>query len=142
MLVEMELREIQITDDLTRHQVIVLAEKDGRRAFPIYIGFWEASAMDQAVHGQKALRPMTHDLINNIIKELGARLLEVRVDELRDETFFGKLVVQKEDGEVVLVDSRPSDALVLGAKNKVPIFVEEKVLREVCREDHGEESEA
>ena len=141
MLVEMELREIQIVDDPTRHQVIVLAEKEGRRAFPIYIGLFEASAMDLAVHGQKAPRPMTHDLIYNILEGLGAQLLEVRVDELRNETFFGKLVVQKDSNEVVLIDSRPSDALILAAKTGLPIFVDDKVLDEVCREDLSGESE-
>jgi len=135
MLVEMELREIQIVDDPTRHQVIVLAEKNGQRAFPIYIGLFEASAMDLAVHGQKAPRPMTHDLIYNLLEGLGAQLVEVRVDELRNETFFGKLVVQKEDGDTILIDSRPSDALILAAKSNLPIFVEDTVLDEVCRED-------
>ena len=142
MLVEMELREIQIVDDPTRHQVIVLAEKEGRRAFPIYIGLFEASAMDLAVHGQKAPRPMTHDLIYNILEGLGAQLLEVRVDELRNETFFGKLVVQKDSNEVVLIDSRPSDALILAAKAGLPIFVDDKVLDEVCREDLSGEAES
>ncbi len=141
MLVEMELREIQIVDDPGRHQVVVLGEKGGRRAFPIYIGLFEASAMDLAVHQQKAPRPMTHDLIYNVLDSLNAQLVEVRVDELRNETFFGKLVVQKEDGEYVLVDSRPSDALILAAKRNVPIFVEDTVLEEVCREDLSGDSE-
>ncbi|MBM3334680.1 bifunctional nuclease family protein, partial [Candidatus Sumerlaeota bacterium] len=116
MLVEMELREIQIVDDPGRHQVVVLAEKNGRRAFPIYVGLFEASAMDLAVHGHKAPRPMTHDLIFNIFENLGAKLLEVHVDALRQETFYGKLVVQKENSEAILIDSRPSDALILAAK--------------------------
>ncbi|MCX8035472.1 MAG: bifunctional nuclease family protein [Candidatus Sumerlaeia bacterium] len=141
MLVEMELREIQIVDDPGRHQVVVLGEKGGPRAFPIYIGLFEASAMDLAVHQEKAPRPMTHDLIYNVLDSLNAQLVEVRVDELRNETFFGKLVVQKEDGEYVLVDSRPSDALILAAKRNVPIFVEDTVLEEVCREDLSGDSE-
>ncbi|KPL09409.1 hypothetical protein AMJ85_06675 [candidate division BRC1 bacterium SM23_51] len=141
MLIEMELREIQIVDDPTRHQVVVLAEKGGQRAFPIYIGLFEASAMDLAVHGQKAPRPMTHDLIYNVLDGVGARLVEVRVDELRSETFFGKLVLEKEDGEAVLIDSRPSDALILAAKNRLPVFVEEAVLDEVCRHHPDQDAE-
>ncbi len=140
MLVEMELREIQIVDDPARHQVVVLAEKGGSRAFPIYIGLFEASAMDLAVHNQKAPRPMTHDLLYNVLDGLGAQLLEVRVDELRNETFFGKLVIQRADGDVVLVDTRPSDALILAAKRNLPVFVDEAVLDEVCREDLSEDS--
>ena len=141
MLVEMELREIQIVEDPARHQVVVLAEKGGRRAFPIYIGLFEAVAMDQAVHNQKAPRPMTHDLIYNVLDGLEAQLVEIRIDELRNETFFGKMVVQKEDGEVVLIDSRPSDALILAVKRGLPVFVEDTVLDEVCREDLSEDSE-
>jgi bifunctional DNase/RNase len=141
MLVEMELREIQIVDDPARHQVVVLAEKGGQRAFPIYIGLFEASAMDLAVHGEKAPRPMTHDLIYNILDGVGAQLVEVRVDELRNETFFGKLVVQKEDGDMILIDSRPSDALILAAKHNLPVFVEDEVLSEVCRDDLTGDSE-
>lgn len=141
MFVEMELREIQIVDDPARHQVVILVEKGGRRAFPIFIGLVEASAMDLAVHGQKAQRPMTHDLVYNVIDGLSAELLEVRVDELREETFFGKLVVRKENGEVVLIDTRPSDAMVLAAKRRLPIFVDDGVLSEVCREDLGFEAE-
>jgi len=139
MLIEMELSEIQIVDDPTRHQVVVLAEKNGTRAFPIYIGLFEASAMDLAVHGQRAPRPLTHDLVYNVIEGLNGRLVEVRVDELRDETFFGKLVVQKEEGEKVLIDTRPSDALILAAKRGLPIFVDDSVLDEVCREDLTDE---
>jgi len=135
MLVEMEIRELQIVDDPTRHQVVVLAEKNGTRAFPIYIGLVEASAMDLAVHAQKAPRPMTHDLIYNIIDGLGTRLIEVRVDELRNETFFGKLVIDRGDGKPALIDSRPSDALVLAAKRGLPVFVDDSVLEQVCRDD-------
>jgi bifunctional DNase/RNase len=144
MLVEMELSEIQIVDDPTRHQVVVLAEKgDGNRAFPIYIGLFEASAMDLAVHGQKAPRPMTHDLIYNVIEGLGSRLVDVRVDELRNETFYGKLAVETPQREIVLIDTRPSDAMILAAKRGLPIYVEDSVLAEVCRDDmfEGPESE-
>lgn len=135
MFVEMELSEIQIVDDAARHQVVVLAEKEGKRAFPIYIGLFEASAMDLAVHGRVAPRPMTHDLIFNVIEGLDAELLEVRVDELRDETFFGKLRVRTKTGEEVLIDTRPSDAMILAAKRQLPIFVDDSVLAEVCRDD-------
>jgi hypothetical protein len=141
MLVEMELSEIQIVDDPARHQVVVLGEKNGTRSFPIYIGLFEASAMDLAVHGQRAPRPLTHDLVYNVVDGLNAQVVEIRVDELRDETFFGKLVIQRDDGEIVLVDTRPSDALILAAKRNLPIYVETSVLDEVCRDDLGEEPE-
>jgi bifunctional DNase/RNase len=135
MLIEMEIHEIQIVDDPSRHQVVILAEKNGNRAFPIFIGLFEASAMDLAVHAQKAPRPMTHDLIYNIIDGLGVQLVEVRVDELRSETFFGKLVIDQGDGQPVLIDARPSDALILAAKRNLPVFVDDAVLDQVCRDD-------
>lgn len=132
MLVEMELREIQISE-AGNHQIIVLGEKEGQRLFPIYIGFFEAAAMDQAVRGIPTPRPMTHDLIYNLLDAMGARLHRVLVDALLDDTFHGKLVVQTADGREVRVDTRPSDAIVLACKRDIPIFVAEEVLEEVLR---------
>jgi bifunctional DNase/RNase len=140
MLVEMELREIQISENLSGHQIIILGEKGGTRVFPIYIGFYEAYAMDNAVRKVKTIRPMTHDLIWNIIDGLDIEMKRVIVDELKNDTFFGKLVLESGNGAEILIDSRPSDAIVLASKRDVPIFVEEKVLDEVCR-DFSSESE-
>jgi hypothetical protein len=137
MLVEMELREIQISE-AGNHQIIVLGEKEGQRLFPIYIGFFEAAAMDQAVRGIPTPRPMTHDLIYNLLDAMGARLQRVLVDALLDDTFHGKLVVQNPEGREILVDTRPSDAIVLACKREIPIFVAEEVLEEVFR--HQNES--
>ena len=126
-LVEMELREIQISE-LGAHQVILLAEKSGERSFPIYIGQFEALAMDLAVCGRQNPRPLTHDLICNIIDDLGYRFKRVVVDALRDDTFFGKLVLTDSEGREIWIDSRPSDAIVLAAKRNLPIFVANDVL--------------
>jgi len=143
MMIPMELQEIQIVDDAMQSQVVVLGEQNGSRTFQIYIGLVEAAAMDAAVKGVVHPRPMTHDLIMNVIKELGATLVEVQVDDLRDSgdghgTFFGKLVLETANGERVLVDSRPSDALVLAMKADVPVFVADHVLSEVCGESPSE----
>lgn len=131
--IEMELREIQTVDDPDRTQIIVLEEKDGGRAFPIFIGLFEARAMVQAVKGERTLRPMTHELILNAIEGLGATLDRVLIVELKQETFFGALEVRTAAGEIIRVDSRPSDAIVVSARRRVPIFVEETVLRAVQR---------
>ncbi len=137
-LIEMELREIQIKEDAIQTQVIVLAEKGGEREFPIFIGWVEATALDSALHGYQNARPMTHDLVLNVIDGIGCELRHVVVDDLRQETFFGKLAVQTPMGAVELIDSRPSDALVLATKRRVPIYVAEHVLDMVTR---GEEED-
>jgi hypothetical protein len=129
----MELREIQIVEDFSRSQIIVLGEKYGERAFPIFIGLQEATAMDLAARGEKTPRPLTHDLVLNVVGSLGAKLARVLVVRLQSDTFYGALELRTASGETVRVDSRPSDAIVLATKVKAPIFVEEKVLLEVQR---------
>ena len=138
MFVEMELREIQIVEDSSRNQVVILRERDGSRQFPIFIGLFEALALDSAVRSFVPPRPMTHDLVFNVIEGAQSKLVRVLVDDLRDETFHGKLVLELPSGQEVLVDSRPSDAIVLASKRRVPIFVAEHVLEQVCREDADE----
>lgn len=130
-LIEMELREIQIKDDAIGSQIVILGEKEGSREFPIFIGFAEAVALDYALHGVEHQRPMTHDLIYNVIDGLGAQVAHIIVDDLRENTFFGKLAVARSDGEYELVDARPSDAIVLATKRRLPIFVAEHVLNMV-----------
>ena len=138
-LVEMELREIQMKDDAIGSQVIVLGEKNGEREFPIFIGYAEALALDLALHGYKNQRPMTHDLIYNIIDGLGGEMVRVIVDDLRQDTFFGKLVIRGARGTEELIDTRPSDAIVLATKRQVPIFVAEHVLDMVLHHQEDEE---
>lgn len=140
MMVEMELREIQISE-AGNHQIIILGEKEGRRLFPIYIGFFEAAAMDQAVHGIQTPRPMTHDLIYNVIEGMGGQLKRILVDNLLDDTFHGKLVVELPDGREALIDTRPSDAIVLACKRNLPIFVAQMVLDQVTPQQEGEAGE-
>ncbi len=142
-LVEMELREIQIVQDMQRTQIIVLGEKYGERTFPIFIGLNEALAMDMAAHGERTPRPLTHDLVLNVVAELGGVLERVLVTKLENETFFGALEVRSAGGQSVRVDSRPSDAIVLAVKTGVPIFVDEQVLLAVGRPpaDEGETAE-
>lgn len=133
-LVEMELREVQIkADPMSGFQVVVLGEKNGPREFPIFIGIPEALALDAALHKQKYPRPLTHDLIGNVIEGLHAKLVHVIVDDLRDDTFFGKLAVRTPMKTEELIDTRPSDAIVLATKHEVPIFVAEEVLEKAGR---------
>lgn len=132
--VEMELREICLRNDPP--PAIELGEVDGSRTFQIFIGYNEALAMDFTVTGKRPPpRPMTHDLILNVVEGLGASLLRVLVVKLEENTFFGALELQTSDGSVKRIDSRPSDAIVLAMKRHVPIYVEENVLREVQRNE-------
>ena len=122
----MELSRI-IISETNDEQVIVLREVDGSRAFPIVIGIWEAVAIDRNIKGKKTPRPMTHDLIENVITGLDARLEKVIVNDLKDRTFFARLILRR-NGKQVEIDSRPSDAIALAVQMKAPIYVEEKVL--------------
>ena len=126
-LVPMVLREIQATESVGA-QIMILAEVGGARRFPIFIGFHEMDALDRAIHGKITPRPLTHDLILNVIESVGGELQRVVIDDLKDETFYGKLGIRLADGSEVFVDSRPSDAIAIAVRAKVPIYVDESVL--------------
>jgi uncharacterized protein len=129
-MIEMELTRILIAENRDG-QIIVLKEKNGERAFPIVIGFFEAAAIDRHVKEIPSPRPLTHDLVKLVIGALGGTLERIEVVDLRDSTFFGRLVIRRGD-ERIEVDSRPSDAIALAVLAGVPIFVAEHVLDEVC----------
>ena len=130
MLVQMELARIVIMEN-GESQMIVLRERNGDRFFPILIGINEALAIDRRVKGIQMQRPLTHDLMANIIERLDADLERIVISELRDHTFYAKLIVRR-NGELLEIDSRPSDAIALGVTSQTPIFVEEEVLQKVC----------
>ena len=111
--------------------MIVLSEVDGERAFPILIGVHEAYAIDRRIKGIVVQRPLTHDLIEQLLGRLECELEHVVISELRDSTFYAKLVLRR-NGDLIEVDSRPSDAIAIGAGGETPIFVDESVLQEVC----------
>jgi hypothetical protein len=128
----MELRRIVISE-IHDQQFIVLKEVDGDRNFPIVIGVFEASSIERRVKGLASPRPLTHDLIGNIIEQLGGEVQDVYINELRDHTYFAKLRIRKE-GELIEIDARPSDAIAVAVSTKVPIYVSEDVMGEVCGE--------
>ena len=139
MAVEMELARILIreTDD---PQVLELREKGGSRIFPIVIGLVEAAAIERRLMGESPPRPQTHELLASVIEQLGSMLEKIMICDLQHDqfgngTFFARLHLRKADGELVEVDSRPSDAIALGVGYEVPIYVEEQVLEDVCRSE-------
>jgi len=127
----MDLMRIIINENSDQH-IIFLKEVDGDRMFPIVIGIFEASSIDRRVKNQQSQRPLTHDLLANAIEALGGELQDVYISELRDHTYFAKLRI-RQDGEIVEVDSRPSDAIALAVTVDVPIYVAEDIIEEVSQ---------
>lgn len=127
--VQMDLKRIIITET-GEQQVIILKEKFGERQFPILIGTHEAVAIDRRLRGITTARPLTHDLMSGIITSLHGTLEKIVVSDLHDHTFFAKLHI-RQNGTMIEVDSRPSDAIALGVANNTPIYVADHVLKEV-----------
>jgi bifunctional DNase/RNase len=130
----MELSRI-IISEINDQQVIYLKEIDGQRSFPILIGLFEASSIDRRVKGFSAPRPLTHDLICNIVENLGAEFQDVVISDLKEHTYYAKLRVRHE-GELIEIDARPSDAIAVAVtcQPPLPIFVNEEVLNDVLGE--------
>ena len=130
MSVQMELYKI-IISEMAEQQIIWLKEVDGERKFPIVIGNQEAFAIDRRLKGHVHPRPLTHDLLANVIEQLGGTIDRIEINNLQDHTFFARIHI-RQDGQTVKIDSRPSDAIALGIATTVPIYVAEHVLDEVC----------
>ena len=133
MPVQMELRRI-IISEVDDHQVIILKEVDGDRSFPIVIGIFEATSIDRRVKGMQAPRPLTHDLITAVVEQMGGEIQDIVISDLKEHTYFAKLRIRNE-GELIEVDCRPSDAIALAVTARVPIYVSEEVLGEALDED-------
>jgi len=127
----MELSRIVI-NEITDEQVIYLKEVEGDRSFPILIGIFEATSIDRRVKGIAPPRPLTHDLLVSLCENLGGELESVVITDLRDHTYFAKLRI-KHEGELIEVDSRPSDAIAVAVTcdPPLPIYVSEEVLQEL-----------
>ena len=134
MPVEMHLSRI-IISEINDHQVIYLKEVDGERQFPILIGIFEATSIDRRVKGIKRERPLTHDLLANTVKMLGAELDSIYINNLKEHTYFANLRIRK-DGELVTIDARPSDAIAIAVtcEPHLPIYVAEEVLNDAINE--------
>jgi len=130
MSVQMELHKI-IISELQEQQIIMLKEVDGERTFPIVIGNGEALAIDRRLKGIPTPRPLTHDLLANIIEQLGGSIEQIEINDLENHTFYARIHI-RQDGKMREIDSRPSDAIALGIATSVPIYVAEHVLDEVC----------
>jgi bifunctional DNase/RNase len=116
-------------DERTDTPVVILQETSGKRILPIWIGQAEARAIAMELAKQKFQRPLTHDLMKTIIQGLGARIRKVTIGDLKDNTFYAKLFVEKDD-EIIGIDARPSDSIALALRTKAPIYVADELLRD------------
>jgi len=112
---------------LSRYRVVLLRESHGERYLPIWIGQYESEAIAMRLQGTSVPRPLTHDLLLNVIIELGGMIQHILINDLNDSTFYARIAIER-DGELQFVDSRPSDAIALAVRASVPIYVEESVL--------------
>ncbi|MFO0948905.1 MAG: bifunctional nuclease family protein [Planctomycetota bacterium] len=132
MTVQMLLKRI-IISEIHEQQFVELKELEGTRKFTIVIGFFEATSIRRRVKKEQSPRPLTHDLLVNVIEQMGGELRDILISELRDHTYYAKLRVYF-NGEIIEIDSRPSDAIAVAVAADVPIYVAEEVLQEVANE--------
>lgn len=127
MEIEMRIRGLMM-DPVTNSPIVVLKDASGEGVLPIWVGIYEANAIALEIEKITTPRPMTHDLIKNVLTGLEATVRKVVVSELRDDTFFAVIWMER-DGHIVSIDARPSDALALALRLDCPIYVDESVLR-------------
>ena len=127
-MIEVTINAIAL-DTKTGTPVVILKEKDGEEALPIWIGPFEADAISRAINGEKFSRPLTHNLLINIIKGLKTQVLKIVINDLKENTYYARIYLQRED-EIIEVDARPSDSLAIAALSKCPIYVEDKVMEQ------------
>jgi len=127
MEVEMRIRGLMM-DPVTNMPIVILKDVNGGSVLPIWVGIYEANAIALEIEKVTTPRPMTHDLIKNLLLGLETRVHKVVVNELRDDTFFAVIWLER-DGQAISIDSRPSDALALALRVDCPIYVEDEVLK-------------
>ena len=127
-------------DPSTKMPIVVLQDPDNKINLPIWIGPLEATAIATEREGIKPQRPMTHDLLRNLLAEFGATVESAEITDLRENTYFARILLKTREGGVVEIDSRPSDAIALAMRTKSPIYVAKKVL-EASSELHEAQAE-
>ncbi len=137
-MIEVEVAHLGL-DRATNTPVVILREKEGTRVLPIWIGPAEASAIAMEMQGVKAPRPMTHDLLKQVVLGLGAQLRRVTIREVRDNTYFAELTLSRED-HVLQLDARPSDSIALALRLNAPVFTHENLLDQHAVETPDEDA--
>jgi uncharacterized protein len=136
-----EMTIVGIASDTRNMQpVVILKEKVGERELYIWIGPVEAMALQRAINKEVFQRPLTHELMRNIIDKTGINIEHIEIDDLRDHTYFATIYLKHTDSALITVDARPSDSLVLATWTGVPIFVSEKVIEGMAQTEEEEET--
>jgi bifunctional DNase/RNase len=139
MLVKMTVRGLAL-DPITNMPIIILKDAEDRKALPIWVGIFEANAIALELEKIATPRPMTHDLIKNILDHLGATVQQVIINDLRDNTFYAIIEISV-NGSRIAVDSRPSDAIAIALRVNAPILVDEAVISKAKNIDVSDEKE-
>jgi hypothetical protein len=137
MLIEMTIKGLMV-DPITNMPIVILKDKEGERVLPIWVGIFEANAIALQIENIATPRPMTHDLLRNIITDLEGRVDRVVVTDLKENTFYA-IVHLTVRGERIAVDARPSDAIALALRTRAPILVEETVIENAKSVDFASE---
>jgi len=133
MLKEMKVAGITV-DPFTNTPIVILKDLDEKDVLPIWIGLLEASSIATALENIQTPRPMTHDLLKNVLDSLGAKVVKIEVNDLRDNTYFA-LIHMDVNGKRMVIDARPSDAIALALRVSASIFVEESVIKKSAKID-------
>jgi bifunctional DNase/RNase len=126
MQIEMSIKGLMV-DPITNTPIVILRDKEGQRVLPIWVGIFEANAIALQIENVTTARPMTHDLLRNVIQDLNATVEKIVVCDLQENTFYA-LIYLLLDGNTLAIDARPSDAIALALRTRAPIFVEESVI--------------
>jgi bifunctional DNase/RNase len=126
MQIEMTIKGLMV-DPITNMPIVILRDKEGQKVLPIWVGIFEANAIALQIENVATPRPMTHDLLRNVIQDLNASVQKIVVCDLQENTFYA-LIYLLLNGEVVAIDARPSDAIALALRTRAPIYVEESVI--------------
>jgi bifunctional DNase/RNase len=129
MFVEVTVTGLAV-DPKSNLPLVLLTDVEKKRTLPIWIGIFEASAIAARLEGIRLARPMTHDLVRNVVTGLNGTLLRAEIHALRENTFFGALVMRTAAGDEVRIDARPSDAIAVALRSEAPILVEEELLNQ------------
>jgi uncharacterized protein len=135
MQIEMTIKGLMV-DPITNMPIVILRDTEGQKVLPIWVGIFEANAIALQIENIATPRPMTHDLLKNVIGDLHATVQKIVVCDLKENTFFA-LVYLTVNGDSVAVDARPSDAIALALRARAPIFVEESVIENAKTVDFG-----
>ena len=138
MQIEMSIKGLMI-DPITNMPIIILRDQEGQRVLPIWVGVFEANAIALQIENVQTPRPMTHDLLKNIINDLHAHVQRIVDCALKENTFYATIHITVGD-QALAVDARPSDAIALALRTQSPIFVEEAVIQNARSVESGKES--